>query len=373
MTDLKNGREADLDSDLLARLVDGFFPKGSRPSVAGSGDPSPQSFFVIPGKQGPRWIVPENPDHGWPALRSWRPYDLASQGKWAVLMGAYRMGLLGLIPGIAKIGIAVPVGANWSHLGWGAAAAPRPVIHVGTPSRGQRFVASLVDPCQGRALAIAKVPVGADAPARILCEADLLERLAEEKPGLGPRLLFRDPDHGIATEEVLCGRRTGRRWTAAHRIFLEQLRIPGETISLQGAVKRLRSELGLLPREKADGIGRILDELNDPTPLPAVWVHGDFAPWNLFLRDGSLVACDWEYARPLGLPLFDAMHFMWMQRYLFSDRKSDVPVADLLAAFSMDAEYGEQISKFYRCTMIVDGAMGDSIYMDFLLGTLCNA
>ena len=240
MTGLKNGRGADLDSDLLARLVDEFFPKGSRPSVAGGHDPSVQSFFVIPGKQGPRWIVPENPAHGWPALRSWRPYDFASQGKWALLMAAYRAGLLGLVPGIVKIGIAIPVAANWSHLGWEAAAAPRPVIHVGTPSGGQRFVASLVDPCQGRALAIAKVPIGADAPTRILREAELLERLTEEKPGLGPRLLFRDPDRGIATEEVLCGRRTGRRWTATHLAFLEQLRIPGETTSLQDAVARLR-------------------------------------------------------------------------------------------------------------------------------------
>jgi len=371
LTGLKNERGEDLDSDLLARLVDGFFPKGSCPSVAGNRDPLAQSFFVIPGKQGPRWVLPENPAHGWPALRSWRPYNFASQGKWAVLMAAYRAGLLGLVPGIVKISIAIPAAANWLHLGWGAVAAPRPVIHVGTPSCGQRFVASLVDPCQGRALAIAKVPVGADAPARILREADLLERLAEEKPGLGPRLLFRDSDRGIATEEVLCGRRTDRRWTAAHRIFLEKLRIPGETISLQGALERLRPGLGGLLREKADGIGRILDGLEDPTPLPAVWVHGDFAPWNLFLRDGSLVACDWEYARPSGLPLFDAMHFMWMQRYLFSDRKSDVPVEDLLAAFSIDAKYGDQISKFYRCAMMAFVGLFEE-YQAFLYSSLTS-
>ncbi len=362
-----------MDSDLLARLVDGFFPQGSRLSVAGARDASVQFFFVIPGKGGPRWIVPEDPIHGWPALRSWRPYDRASQGKWAVLMGAYRARLLGLVPGVVKIGVAVPATASWSHLGWEALAAPRPVIYIGTPGPGQRFVAALVDPGQGRALAIAKVPVGTDAHARILHEADLLERLAEEKPGLGPRLLFRDPDRGVATEEALCGRCTGRRLTAAHLAFLKQLRIPGETTSLQDAVERLRPGLGSLPREKADGIGRILDSLEDPTPLPAVWAHGDFVPWNLFLRDGRLVAYDWEYARLSSLPLFDAMHFMWMQRYLFSDRKSDVAVEDLLVTFSLCAEYGDQISKFYRCAMIVEGAMGDSIYMDFLLGTFCNA
>ena len=289
--------------------------------------------------------------------------------KWAPLMGAYRSGLLGCILGIGEIVVAPPDGADWLHLGWQTRPGPKPVVHVGTPSAVQRFVASLVDPGSGEVKAIAKAPIGAHAAMRILHEADMLERLAKEMPGLAPRPLFRNAKRGIATEEALRGRYPGRKLTATHFTFLEQLRIPGAMTSLRDGVEGLRPALVLLPPEKAQTIGRLLDGLDMPTPLPAVWLHGDFAPWNLFLRNGKLVAYDWENAQARGLPLFDAMHFMWIQRYLFSDRNSDSSMEALRTWFYLEAGDVDRISKFYRATMIIKGAMEDPNYVNFLLGT----
>ena len=359
-----------MDSNLFNGLIDGLFPKGSR--LCAAVDASAAPFLVVPGRGGPRWVLPANPVHGWPGLRGWRPYDAASRVKWGVLMGTYRAGLLGLVPGVEKIAIAVPAAADWAHLGWPGARPPKPVIYIGTPSRAQRAVAMLVDTMQKRALAVAKIPIGADARRRILGEADVLERLAKERPGLAPRLLFHDAGRGIATEEALIAARTGRKWTPAHLEFLARLRIPGKTLSLREAVAGLRPKLASLPQTKAQRIGSIMDGLDDPAPLPACWVHGDFAPWNLLLQGDRLVACDWEYAKPFGLPLFDATHFMWMQRYLFSDRKSDVPMKDSLDAFSLDAEYGDRISKFYRCAIICSEDFPGEAYAEFLYDSFSN-
>ncbi|MGB1547506.1 MAG: phosphotransferase family protein [Alphaproteobacteria bacterium] len=327
-------------------------------------------FWVVRGKRGPRWIVPENPAHGLPALRRWRPFDVASRVKWALLLGAYRTGALGFVPGIGKIAVAVPEAVDWSHLGWHGGPGPQPVVHVGTPSANQRFVASLVDPLSRRVKAIAKAPIGEAAAARILHEADMLERLAEEQPGVAPRLLFRNAASGITAEEAFQGEPTGRRLTAAHLAFLDRLRITGAETSLRQEIERLRPALATLPPARAEALGAVLKRLDRPTPLPAVWVHGDFAPWNLFLQEGRLVACDWENAEPRGLPLFDAMHFLWIQRYLFSDEDADPAMAALAAAFDLGEEDMGRLSLFYRAATIAKGTMGDPDYADFLMGTL---
>lgn len=370
---MKNGRGVALDSELLAKLISGLFPKGSRSSCLGGPGFSVDSYFAIPGRHGPRWVLPANPSHGRPALHMWRPYDTVSQIKWAFLMRAYRLGLLGLVPGVEKIGIVIPQKADWSHLGWHQDVAPKLAIYVGTPGRAQRAVASLVDPAEGQVLAIAKMPIGPAARTRILCEADFLERLAKEKPGLGPRALFRNFDSGITTEEALGGCRTGRELTAAHLQFLEQLRIPGQTICCRDVVARLRPGLARLSPENATAIGRILDGLDDPTRLPACWVHGDFAPWNLFRLGDRLIACDWEYAKPFGLPLFDAMHFMWIQRFLFSHAKTSGSLEGLLRPFDLPPEYLDQISKLYRCTILLTDAFPSKDYEAYLCRTLLNA
>ena len=217
-TGLKNRRSVTSDSDLSHKFVDGLFPQGSRLLAKGEEGMRAERFWVIRGKDGPRWIVPGNPAHGWPAPRHWRPFDAASQVKWALLMGAYLSGLLGCIPGIGEIVVALPDGADWLHLGWQTRPGPKPVVHVGTPSAVQRFVTSLVDPGSGEVKAIAKAPIGAHAAMRILHEADMLERLAKEMPGIAPRPLFRNAKRGIATEEALRGRHPGRKLRELYRI-----------------------------------------------------------------------------------------------------------------------------------------------------------
>ena len=65
----------------------------------------------------------------------------------------------------------------------------------------------------------------------------------------------------------------------------------------------------------------IVAELCDRHLLPASWVHGDFAPWNIKCRRGQkLMLIDWEDAQRGGFPLHDYFHFLHMQDYLFGQR-----------------------------------------------------
>ncbi len=134
-----------MESDLIAKIIDKVFPTGSLPAWNADDVPPQERFWVIPGKRGPRWIIPRTPLVGWPALRQWRPYDLSSRLKWAAITTAYRARQLGLMPGVAPIGVAGSSDLSWEHVGWREDPTPVPVIYVGTPGPTRKAVATLVN------------------------------------------------------------------------------------------------------------------------------------------------------------------------------------------------------------------------------------
>ena len=101
--------------------------------------------------------------------------------------------------------------------------------------------------------------------------------------------------------------------------------IPGKCTTTQRHVQR---SMEVMHNEGADPCVRTaVEELQDDRLLPACWVHGDFAPWNIrSTTDGGCVLIDWEEARADGLPLQDAFHFLHAQDFLFR-RKPTTHVA----------------------------------------------
>ena len=76
--------------------------------------------------------------------------------------------------------------------------------------------------------------------------------------------------------------------------------------------------------EKAEDVLARLERVDGPHDLPAVWVHGDFAPWNFRWMDGEKIAVvDWEKASPDGPPLYDLVHFYLIQDFLFGEQRLD--------------------------------------------------
>lgn len=312
-----------MDVELIAEIITKVFPAGSELLWKADEVEQKDRFWIIPGKEGPRWIVPRNPRHGWPVLKHWRPYDLSSRLKWEVLMAACRTGQLGLVPGVVGVGVLGAPDKSWDHLGWIDEKSPVPVIYVGTSGPTRKAVASLVDTPACKPVAVAKVPLGVRSARNILYEADILKSLEEEKPGIAPRVRYVDRTAGISLQDSISGRSTSRRLTQAHMDWLVGLRRSGIETSLRKQSERLMKRLAQLDglEEKTRHLLKnLLEQLNDPTPLPAFWVHGDFAPWNLrWVEEGKLVGVDWEEARQIGLPCTDLVYFYVIQDFLFCD------------------------------------------------------
>jgi len=315
-----------MDDNLITSVVLKVFPEGTKVFLNGKASHAGSRFWMIPGKGGePRWIFPDDPKHSTPFLKQWRPYDFFSGIKWNCLLAAYRGKSLGFIPGVVPLHIAVPEKSDWQHLGWNHASQPVPVIYVGTPGPSRKAVLGLIDTREKKVKSIGKVPLGPSAGLAINHEVYILNTLAKEKPGHAPRSLFIDRKNSFTLQEFIPGVPTGRRLTEKHVEFLVDLVVPGETRTLQKVSADLARQINVLSRIDPE-IRAILEstllEADDPSPLPVVWEHGDFAPWNIKkITAGPLRAIDWEASSRQGLPLFDLTYFRLIQAFLFHERE----------------------------------------------------
>ena len=170
-----------------------------------------------------------------------------------------------------------------------------PLVYVGTPGTTRKAVVHLVEPSSGECRAVLKLPLTHAAKAAIVREADVLAQLTEENYARAPRLLFVDRDRGVATQTFLPGRSGGRAFNTIHRELLNSLMLPGECITLANALMDLTPSLSRAPEHDRAVIDRLLPRLADTTPLPACWLHGDFAPWNIReARQGETPLLDWK-------------------------------------------------------------------------------
>ena len=276
-------------------------------------------YWAIGSHKGLRWIIPHNPKYGLSVLRQWRPYSPISYLKWQLLLVAYRLRLLQRLPGVSAIAIAGVADKDWRHLGFEALCA-QPVIYIGTPGPTRKAVVSIIDNGSHRLKGIAKVPLANGAKQKILQEANYLTRLATQKPGLAPQMLYVNSEAGIAVQTALTGKLTGTSLTSAHVDWFEQTHMPNCHTSLHQHVTALYTKIETscdINTGVRTQLIQALEAIDDAKTLPAVWVHGDFVPWNLkWSGEHKLSAIDWEETYPNGLPLQDLFHFRYIQAHL---------------------------------------------------------
>lgn len=272
------------------------------------------NYWLIYGSSGmPRWVVPRDPRIGLPVLNQWHPFQLRSRLKWTALLGTYRAGLLGRLPGIRPLYLKVPQWLEEHGI---------PVFYIGTPSHVSKLVITLMDPKTAKPVSILKVPVGEKAADNIVYEADMLKQLTAWKPRFGPELLSIMPQRGHSRQEALIGTMASMELTKEHFKMLLDLRHEGQftTVSEQLTaldVKCMSVDLSL--PEKAV-YQEIRNFLQDETSLPQFWLHGDFSPWNVLQCKTGARLIDWERSRVNGLPLLDLFHFLAMQKLIRNER-----------------------------------------------------
>ena len=247
-------------------------------------------------------------------------------------------------------------------------------MYVGTPGTTRKAVVHLVEPSSGECRAVLKLPLTHAAKAAIVREADVLAQLTEERYARAPRLLFVDRDRGVATQTFLPGRSGGRAFNTIHRELLNSLMLPGECTTLANALMDLTPYLSRAPEHHRAVIDRLLPRLANTTPLPACWLHGDFAPWNI--REavhGATALLDWEDACRGGLPLQDAFHFLHIQDYLFGKAPQTHShfVAPMAASLGIKNRLCFSLEIAYLLTAyLLKTARQDHKHANFLLNSL---
>ena len=268
----------------------------------------------------PRWLLPARYPRIDSVLASWSPYRWSSRAGWKAVRAAHRLGSLPALLHVATCNIADLDEIDWRSLGWTGNSTPIRVVYVGTPGTSRKAVIHLVDRDSGRCGAILKVPLTEKAESAIVREAEVLVKLAEEGRSCAPRLIYADRDRGVSTQTVLTGTTGRRKFGAMYSELLRSLMLPYESTTIvEYAAEWQEQALWAAGCESdIEIMAAAVSELCDARPLPACWVHGDFAPWNIrHIADGSAGLLDWEEARRGGLPLHDAFHFLHIQDWLF--------------------------------------------------------
>ena len=94
---------------VIAAVAENLFPESVDVTAHAYEVPPVERYWLIPGNEGLRWIIPVDAACGWPVLKQWTPYNRASRLKWTGLMAAYRTGCLGGVPRVQlKRAIGIP-------------------------------------------------------------------------------------------------------------------------------------------------------------------------------------------------------------------------------------------------------------------------
>lgn len=248
------------------------------------------------------------------------------------------------------------------------------IVYVGTPGIQRKAVCTLVDE-RGEPVAILKVPLEAGAHASLARETANLIRLEAERPDLPvPRALRLSAGSSVHGQTILPGRPSGRSFGSRHAEFLGALGGSG-SVDLASVAAALRDDP--VASRLAPSVRSWLGVLGGR--VPAVWVHGDFAPWNLRVDKGRrLAAFDWEEGRADGLPVWDIAHFHVQQAFLFGESQAPLarmeanPAYDVyLGDIGLTREQGRSLFWLY----CIDGAGqaiadGQDALAQFLLGQL---
>jgi hypothetical protein len=307
-----------MTSPLVDEIVARVFPAGagliSERLSLGAVAKERSAFWGVRASREMRWILPHASEDASEILRRAPPYRATSRIAWSLLLTAYRLDLLHRMPRVEPLLISWD-GEDWSHLGWSSNQAPKVTLYVGTPGPLRKVIVFMGGGGRSREM-VSKVPLGPGANDAILHEAAILRRLERNKPGMAPRLEFVDERAGVATSEALGGTRWGLRLDSGLVDWLRRLLLPGQRTSIRAQAALLRKRLEQLRHPSSTSnpmIARLLEKterLTNGDPLPAAWVHGDFAPWNILKgANGQIHAVDWEWSEPEGLPGLDAIHF----------------------------------------------------------------
>ncbi|MGA3134376.1 MAG: phosphotransferase [Terracidiphilus sp.] len=284
----------------------------------GAAAEEPEPYSVIPGNNGPRWLVPAVSRGAASVLSAWRPYSLTGKVKWLAIRMAALAGIVRLFPSVSSLTIPRTSSRRWFERCGIAGQAGEMVVMVGNPSPDRKLTVFLLDAAHHIA-AVLKVGLTPGGRLSVIHEAEVLREL--ERYCWAPDLLAVLPDLGAAAQEYVRGVLPERGFRPEYLDLLCRLPQSGASLNLTdlaGAMeRRLRPFADELDRAAPGLLGRCLSCLDLDKDMPTILAHGDFAPWNIRkTSDSGYVLIDWEWADFAGLPMHDLLHFHFSESRL---------------------------------------------------------
>lgn len=294
----------------LGDLITRVFPAGCEIAPAHAVPPS-QRFAIIPGGDGPRWIMPVACRHSEKVLRQWSPLGALARAKWRIAMTAHRLNRIAWVPRTVIVGVANFDPSSWRKAGLTACADAVPVVYVARPSATQKAVVSLLSAGSGKIDRVIKIALGPAAWPFIERDYCNLQAVDMFCAGLAPKPLGLFPDCRMSSQEWIAGKTSLHLSPQSMPAFLMMLWQPDRT-TLRELAQRYRARFDVLPRDDIAGwFERMIDSIQCDDDVPRAFHHGDFAAWNLIRQvNGGWRAVDWEFGDCDGAPLFDLFHFL---------------------------------------------------------------
>ena len=339
--------------------------------------PDKPAFFAMGRPDNPRWLAPTGYRPRDESFLGWQPYRITSRFAWAAMKSAARWGVAPAMLPPDNFYVRCIANLDWREFGWRHKADPEPLVYLGTPGPRRKAVVHLIDPASHHCELVVKVPIAEGAKQAIRHEAQSLLQLEREGFSAAPRLVALDEAAGIASQTVLAGSRAPLKYTRETALLLQSLERPGECLNSQAVTLSLETKLRRLELAAADAppIRQAIERISDNGDVPAVRIHGDFAPWNIKLQNGTAALLDWESSEARGLPLHDAYHFVHIARCLFGKRPR--PMWQELRfryPFILTAPQRRKLELAYLAHMLVtDLASPGQSYASYLLATLREA
>ncbi len=339
--------------------------------------PDNPAFFGMGRPDNPRWLAPAGYRPRDESFLGWQPYRITSRFAWAAMKSAVRWGAAPFVLPPDNFYVQCIANLDWRELGWRHRSNPEPLAYLGTPGPTRKAVVHLIDPISHRCELIVKVPIAEGAKRAIRHEAQTLLQLQHEEFSAAPRLVALNQAAGIASQTVLPGSRAPLKCTREIAVLLQSLERHGERLNSHAVTSSLEAKLRALEITAADAavIRQAIEQIDDGCDVPAVRIHGDFAPWNIKQQNGAATLLDWENSEARGLPLHDAYHFVHVARCLFGKRPR--PMWQELRfryAFDLIAPQRRKLELAYLVGMLVSASMRpEQSYASYLLTTLRRA
>jgi hypothetical protein len=285
-------------------------------------------FAVVPNLQQARWFVPLDT----PAISS-AALSLYTPTRWSakVKRGVARLAMHARLPVWYRDHIWIaqrecpPIESAVNPLFPGHDV--RWALSSGAPEGARnRKASALIISRRGEMLAFVKLARSEIARRILMRETHMLEQLGKVSAVAEstPRLLFSgEIGQTLAlAQKPLTGAPAPAELSPSHRAFLKSLQTPvmitaADVPMAIGLQARLRGLPTLRP-DLVDICDRVMEELAT-FEVPITIVHGDFAPWNLRIENGKVLAFDWEYGEMRGLPLIDEIHYLLQCGWLLQD------------------------------------------------------